>query len=140
LGADPLDGSFVPILEVAQLTAIPRVYWLWFLTMAFMFAMYTPARTATAEDVAGFARCISESGATFYGAHWCPYCTKQNKAFGSSADRLPYVECYRSGSRDQLSRCDHIRSYPTWEFADGTVRTGYLSFEKLAALTDCPLP
>ena len=110
------------------------------LVIAIGFAICTLTRTAAANEVLELARCIESSGAIFYGAHWCPYCAKQKKAFGSSADRLPYVECYRAGSRDQLEECNHIQSYPTWEFADGTVRTGYLSFKKLAALTDCPLP
>jgi hypothetical protein len=93
-----------------------------------------------AEDLAAFAQCITESGAVFYGAHWCPYCAKQKAAFGASAYLLPYTECYERGTRDKLDDCDHVRRFPTWEFANGTVRTGVQSFEKLAALTECPLP
>jgi hypothetical protein len=111
-----------------------------FFVIAIGFAICTLTRTAAANELLEFARCIRSSGATFYGAHWCPHCAKQKDAFGSSVYRLPYVECYRSGSRKNLAKCDHIKSYPTWEFGDGTVQTGNLSFKKLAALTNCPLP
>ena len=122
------------------MSAILKSSLLGLLALTVVFGISGPARVTAAEDLAEFAQCIGESGATFYGAHWCPYCRKQMAAFGDHADRLPYRECYRAGSRDRLSGCEHVQSYPTWEFADGTVRTGMLSFEALSALTDCELP
>jgi thiol-disulfide isomerase/thioredoxin len=40
-----------------------------------------------------FAQCITNSGAKFYGAYWCPHCQKQKAEFGKSAKLLPYIEC-----------------------------------------------
>ena len=92
---------------------------------------------ALAQDAGAFAQCIADSGAVFYGAHWCPYCAKQKAAFGSASKLLPYVECYRSGTREKLSRCKHIKSFPTWHFSDGSEQIGVKSLEKLAKLTGC---
>jgi hypothetical protein len=113
------------------------IYWF---VVALALALHAPAGADTDQGILRLARCIRETGATFYGAHWCPYCAKQKKAFGESAYRLPYVECYRSGSDKKSPKCAHVTSYPTWEFADGTVRTGYLSLGKLASMTGCPAP
>ncbi len=95
---------------------------------------------AAGEDALAFAQCIYDSGATYYGAHWCPYCARQNAAFGDAASQLPYVECYSEGSRDKLSECAHIKSYPTWEFRDGSLHSGVQSFAKLARMTGCTPP
>jgi hypothetical protein len=95
---------------------------------------------ASPGTLEGFSECVAESGAVFYGAHWCPYCAKQKQSFGEFADRLPYVECYEPGSRDKRARCADIRRFPTWTFADGSVRTGALSLAALAAATGCTAP
>jgi thiol-disulfide isomerase/thioredoxin len=44
-----------------------------------------------------FAQCISDSGAKFYGAYWCPHCQAQKLLFGKSVEKLPYVECALQG-------------------------------------------
>jgi len=85
-------------------------------------------------------RCIADSGAVFYGAHWCPYCHKQMETFGDYADRLPYVECYdgpkSEGMNDECSDAG-VKSFPTWHYPDGTVTTGAKSPETLAEVTGC---
>jgi hypothetical protein len=98
-----------------------------------------PVGTALAEqaDVRAFVDCLRDSGAKYYGAHWCPYCRKQNALFGKDAKYLPYVECSRKGSRDKLSRCDHISGYPTWELSDGRQVSGVQSISDLTRLTGC---
>lgn len=90
----------------------------------------------------GFAQCITEKGATFYGAFWCPHCQNQKKMFGNSMEYIKYVECSTPDGRGQLSVCTDlgVQSYPTWIFADGTKETGELSVEKLAEKTDCTIP
>jgi hypothetical protein len=95
-----------------------------------------------AVDASGFARCIRESGATYYGAHWCPNCARQHERFGSAADLLPYVECYEPGTRNKRQICDRagVTSYPTWVFGDGSRRSGNLSLETLAYETGCEAP
>lgn len=89
-----------------------------------------------------FAQCIADSGATFYGAFWCPHCQAQKKMFGKSQSLLPYVECSAPNGKDQLPICKekNITGYPTWEFADGTRESGEVPLEKLAEKTNCVLP
>lgn len=90
----------------------------------------------------GFASCLKDKGATFYGAFWCPHCQNQKKLFGKSAGKLPYVECSASNGKGQLPVCTDkkIEGYPTWEFADGSRESGELSLERLAEKTGCALP
>lgn len=88
-----------------------------------------------------FAQCISDSGAKFYGAWWCPHCQTQKAVFGKSSRLLPYVEC-QSKSRESFAICNDqdIKSYPTWIFANGSRVTGEQTFEQLAAQTACVAP
>lgn len=97
------------------------------------------SRGASALD--GFASCLEEKGATFYGAFWCPHCQNQKKMFGSSARHLPYVECSTPDGRGQLGICKekNIEGYPTWEFADGSRAGGELSLQTLRDKTGCAL-
>jgi uncharacterized membrane protein len=69
-----------------------------------------PAIRALAEH-------LSDEGALFYGASWCPHCQEQKRIFGASAERLPYIECSLGGPNAPQSascRAAGIRSYPTW--------------------------
>lgn len=88
-----------------------------------------------------FAACLGEKGAVFYGAFWCPHCQEQKALFGRSARDLPYVECSTPNGQSQLPVCEEkgVESYPTWHFADGSVRKGTLSLNELASITECPL-
>ncbi len=88
-----------------------------------------------------FAQCITNSGAKFYGAWWCPHCEAQKALFGKSVKKLPYVECQTKDSK-QTKQCDDlgITGYPTWIFADGTKATGEQTFAQLGAKTNCPVP
>jgi len=89
-----------------------------------------------------FAQCLKENGAVFYGTFWCQHCQNQKALFGKSAKGLPYVECSMPDGRSQLAICKdkNIESYPTWEFNDGSRRSGELSLTQLAKKTGCPLP
>lgn len=90
-----------------------------------------------------FAQCLKDSGATFYGAFWCPHCQATKRMFGSAAKYLPYVECSTPDGQSQLQVCKDagVESYPTWTFSGTTtVLTGERTFEELAALTSCVLP
>jgi hypothetical protein len=96
--------------------------------------------SAQDRDLGALARCVADSGALFYGAHWCPYCRKQNQSFAGHARLLPYVECYdgpKSQGMNARCRSAGIRSFPTWVFADGRRETGLRSPSQLAADTDC---
>ena len=90
----------------------------------------------------GFATCVKDSGATFYGAFWCPHCQAQKAMFKKSSRLLPYVECSEADGRTQTPACVEkgIKSYPTWYFQDGSSESGTLSLERLAEKTGCSLP
>ncbi len=88
-----------------------------------------------------FAQCIKDSGATFYGAFWCPHCQNQKKLFGKSERLLPYVECSLPSGQGQTQNCidKKIEGYPTWEFKDGARTIDVFTLQELAQKTSCPL-
>lgn len=88
-----------------------------------------------------FATCLKDSGATFYGAFWCPHCQATKAMFGRSAKLLPYIECSTPDSKGQLPICTdkNIQGYPTWEFADGSRLSGEQSLQSLSEKTSCPI-
>ena len=90
----------------------------------------------------GFAQCLKDKGATFYGAFWCPHCQAQKRLFGKSAALLPYVECSTPDGQGQLQigKDKGIQQYPTWDFADGTRLNGEVPLAQLAEKTSCTLP
>lgn len=104
-----------------------------------LFLVLAPAKPGKLD---GFAQCIKDSGATFYGAFWCPHCRDEKALFGRSAKKLPYVECSAPDGKSQLKSCTDkdIKGYPTWEFKDGTRIEKVLSLEVLASTTGCKLP
>lgn len=110
------------------------------LVLAGGYYLYVNAQKPGVYD--SFATCIKDSGATFYGAFWCPHCQEQKKMFGKSAKLLPYVECSAPSGRGQTQVCidAKVESYPTWQFADGSRVSGTQSFEALAQKTACTLP
>ncbi len=108
--------------------------------LALLAAVPALAGEISGSELATLARCISESGALFYGAHWCPYCRVQKEYFGASADLLPYVECYDGRKADGINALcgdEGIKTFPTWRFPDGRVVTGARSPSQLAADSGC---
>lgn len=89
----------------------------------------------------GFASCLKDKGAVFYGAFWCPHCQNEKSLFGRSARLLPYVECSTPDGQGQLDICKQkkVETYPTWEFSDGTRETGEVPLATLADKTGCVL-
>lgn len=87
------------------------------------------------------AQCLTEKGAKFYGAFWCPHCNTQKQWFGNSAKLLPYVECSEADKKTQTPICieKEIKQYPTWVFADETRLTGEQKPEVLAEKAGCSL-
>ena len=88
-----------------------------------------------------FATCIKNSGATFFGAFWCPHCQQEKSFFGASWTKLPYVECSTPDGNAQTQACidAKITGYPTWQFKGGSRKEGVLSLEDLSTFTGCPL-
>lgn len=85
------------------------------------------------------AQCITDSGAKFYGAFWCPHCQAQKRAFGRSEKLLPYIECSTPDGKGRLEACNEaaIEGYPTWVFADGSRKSGEVAIKTLAEKTSC---
>ncbi len=89
-----------------------------------------------------FAKCLSEKGVKFYGAFWCSHCANQKAMFGKSFQYINYIECSEPDGAGQLPVCKDagVKSYPTWEFANGTQQSGELSIQQLSERTGCPVP
>jgi hypothetical protein len=98
-------------------------------------------KNAGSSKLDGFAQCISNSGAKFYGAFWCSHCQDQKTLFGSSKQYLPYIECSNpDNTQTQICVNNKIEGYPTWVFADGSKLSGLLPLETLAEKTQCVIP
>lgn len=114
------------------------------LLTAFVFVLvfFLMPKSTARTDLGPFAKCISDTGAKFYGTFWCPHCQNQKKMFGTAKSDLPYVECSTADGKGQLSICTEagIESYPTWKFSDGSILTGEVALEDLASKTNCSLP
>jgi len=82
-----------------------------------------------------FAKCLSDKGATMYGAGWCRACKSQKRMFGASFKYVNYVEC-----PDKPNVCIDagIEAYPTW-IINGLPHVNVQSFERLSELTGCSL-
>lgn len=90
----------------------------------------------------GFAQCLTEKNAKFYGAFWCSHCQSQKKLFGSSVKYVNYIECSTPDGQGVLPICKEngIVGYPTWTFNDESRLSGEISLEELSSKTQCPLP
>jgi thiol-disulfide isomerase/thioredoxin len=119
-----------------------KTFWALILVLFIGFVAWLIMAPAKPGKLDAFATCIKDSGATFYGAFWCPHCQNQKALFGSSAKLLPYVECSTPDGRSQLPICIDagVADYPTWKFGTSTVETGEVPLERLSKLTNCPLP
>ncbi|HIG93842.1 MAG: hypothetical protein QT02_C0004G0031 [archaeon GW2011_AR9] len=77
-----------------------------------------------------FAKCLTEKGAVMYGAiNWCKYTQAQAGMFGKSFKYINYHD---------ESELDGIKTRPTWVI-NGQWYEKVQSFERLSALTGCPL-
>ena len=76
--------------------------------------MLAPRETPQLQALASH---LQRSGAKFYGTFWCATCQEQKRLFGTSAERLPYVECTPDGRRGLIARVcieEKVNRYPTW--------------------------
>ena len=103
---------------------------------------YVTNKSVPSGKYDALAQCIKDSGATFYGAFWCPHCRNQKDLFGDSARLLPYVECSLPDASGQNQTCtsEGVTGYPTWVFKDGSRLSGEISLADLAKKTSCALP
>ncbi|MEQ8847590.1 peptidylprolyl isomerase [Botrimarina sp.] len=85
-------------------------------------------------DLVALARAISDSGAQFFGAAWCPFCTDQKELFDDGGQFLPFREVTGPDrTPNDLAEENEIENYPTWVFADGTRVERVMSPAELAA-------
>jgi thiol-disulfide isomerase/thioredoxin len=110
-----------------------------------MVLLQNSAKTEEVKNIASlkeFAKCITDSGAKFYGATWCPHCQNQKREFGEAIDLIPYIECATENMRKQAKVCQEakIESYPTWDFPDGERVLGEIDFRTIAEHTGCIAP
>jgi len=99
--------------------------------------LFNPAVGPEDPYLKGLAIHLSEHGARFYGAYWCPHCEQQKEMFEASADRLPFVECTPDGRKGAVSRACRdadIKDYPTWIIANRR-STGVITLKELARLS-----
>jgi uncharacterized membrane protein len=92
--------------------------------------------TSSGESEIALAKHLTQIGAKFYGAFWCPHCQQQKQVFGKEAmESVPYVECSELDRRPTAAcQAAGIKSYPTWEI-NGRRVTGEKSLEELANLS-----
>lgn len=104
-----------------------------------VFVIASPAKGGEYDE---FAQCLTDSGAKYYGAFWCPNCQNQRALFGRSYKYVPYTECSTPDGQGQLQVCKDasVTAYPTWVFSDGERVTGTQPLEALAEKTGCELP
>jgi thiol-disulfide isomerase/thioredoxin len=99
--------------------------------------VFDPAAGPEKPYLRALAMHLSDSGARFYGAYWCPACQEQKALFEASVDRLPYVECTpdgRRGTRNFACVANDITDFPTW-IVGGRRLTGVVSVSELAAVS-----
>lgn len=80
---------------------------------------------------------LQRSGVKFYGTFWCATCQEQKRLFGTSAERLPYIECTPDGRNGLLARVcieEKINRYPTW-IIRGQRYSQMLNIEELTRLS-----
>jgi uncharacterized membrane protein len=129
----PVPGPRWPSLQAGRLAGLAGVVAV--ATVGAAVLVFSVSGPGSAYQEA-LARHLSDVGARFYGAHWCPACREQKRLFGGAAKALPYVECDPSGAGAQPELCAQasVRSYPTWTI-QGTRREGVLPLETLATLS-----
>ena len=123
----------------------PRWTWLWLGVAVAVVAWaiyYFAFYRKPVSTLDSFAQCLTKKDVKMYGAWWCPHCAEQKEFFGYSFQYVNYVECSPPGQRTQNDACKAagIKSYPTWQFAEGTRVQGELHLQALAEKTGCPLP
>ena len=89
------------------------------------------------DKAAGLATYLTEKGYKLYGTVWCSHCQDQKEMFGTSSDKLNYIECSTPDGASQSEVCaqENIELYPTWGLPDGTKMPGVMTLQQLADLS-----
>eukprot|EP00980_Cylindrotheca_fusiformis_P028682 scaffold22635_cov134-Cylindrotheca_fusiformis.AAC.10 len=85
--------------------------------------VYVPkkVRRQSTEQAVELAKTLRDKGVTFYGAFWCPHCSRQKELFGAEAfGYLNYVECSPKGYGFK-GQCKNVDGYPTFRDKKGKI-------------------
>jgi hypothetical protein len=85
--------------------------------------MYVPknVKRQSTEQAVELAKVLRDKGVTFYGAFWCPHCSRQKDLFGAQAfSYLNYVECSSKGY-GYKGQCKNVDGYPTFRDKKGKI-------------------
>jgi hypothetical protein len=110
--------------------------------LIFLSLFLLSACTSSNSKYDEFAKCLTQKNIKVYGAFWCSNCEAQKQLFGSSWEKINYIECSTPDGKNQTDECFKagIKAYPTWEFSNGKRIEGKLSLEILSKLSGCSLP
>lgn len=78
--------------------------------------VYVPKKVQrqSTDQAIELAKMLSEKGMVFYGAFWCPHCSRQKEIFGAQAfSLLNYQECSPKGYGFK-GVCKDVDGYPTF--------------------------
>ena len=87
-----------------------------------------------------FAKCLTDSGAVFYGSITCGHCGDQKELFGDAMKYINYVECNPRAENARPQDCvsANIEYFPTW-IIGGEKIIGMQPLQNLAEKTTCEL-
>ena len=85
------------------------ILWLVIIVVAILGIIWLARTPSKPGELDEFAQCLTESGAKYYGAFWCPNCKNQEATFGRSAKLLPRVECPTPNGKSQLPICQEAK-------------------------------
>lgn len=93
------------------------------------------------DNTSALAEHLTAQGYKLYGAFWCSHCKAQKDLFGDAFDKVNYIECSTPDGKNQTEVCEKadIQSYPTWELPDGTRKSGTMTLQELANISNFPL-
>merc|ERR1712194_522173 len=94
-------------------------------------------RESTDQDIA-LAKYLQSTGASMYGAFWCPHCSRQKELFGREAWKyIDYMECSAKGYKSQFATCieNKVDGYPEWKFGNGKSQGGEMELVDIAKLS-----
>lgn len=104
---------------------------------------YFVIENTSGEAETQLAQHLKQTGATMYGAYWCPHCCEQKQFFGKEASKeFPYVECAEGGKDAQIETCQRVLGeaekqsgqkvgFPTWQ-VNGRFYSGRQTLQQLA--------
>lgn len=95
------------------------------------------SQASSSAEQLGLSRHLKTVGAKFYGAWWCPACSKQKSLFGAkAAAELPYIECDQQAEDRERCSAAQIKAFPTWDLNGKERLVGVQSLDELSRWSD----